>query len=219
MISDSYTIGQLQTNHKTRMKPILVFGNKPQDIEGYAEAINSEEMYVPHHRLENEYTMKELQEMGRYDIVPPEELIWLPQSFHNGNLELHKGLRECKRGSAIGVKKPRKSSTVEKFYYARYEKLVEKLNNNREKRLRKVRFELTINRTDISRQRKDQLIKAIPMRYERKKEKERNAVKIAQYKTDFRMFRKLLHWQDKLIPYHKAWLRLEVKLQSLIEKL
>jgi hypothetical protein len=219
MISDSYTIGQLQTNHKNRMKPILVFGNKVTDIEGWQEALSSEEMYVPHHRLENEYTMKELQEMGRYDIVPPEELIWLPQSFHNGNLELHKGLRECKRGSAIGVKKVWKSSTVEKYFYARYEKLVEKLNNSREKRLTNVRFELTLNRTDICKERKRQLIKAIPLRYERKKEKERNAVKIAQYRTDFKLFKKLLHWQDRLIPYHKAWLRLEVKLQSLIEKL
>ena len=40
-------------------------------------------MYVPHHRLEKDYTMKELQEMGRYDIVPPEELIWLPISKHH----------------------------------------------------------------------------------------------------------------------------------------
>ena len=83
MISDSYTMGQLQTNGKTRHKPILVFGNKPQDIEGYTEAINSDEMYVPHHRLEKDYTMAELQEMGRYDIVPPEELIWLPISKHH----------------------------------------------------------------------------------------------------------------------------------------
>ena len=114
MISDSYTIGQKQKYG--RMKPILVFGNKPQDIEGYTEAINSNEMYVPHHRLEKDYTMKELQEIGRYDIVPPEELIWLPQSYHNGNLELHKGLRECKHGSEVGVKKQRKSTTVEKFF-------------------------------------------------------------------------------------------------------
>lgn len=96
---------------------------------------------------------------------------------------------------------------------------IEKFNKEREKRLRNVRFELVLNRTDISHQRKSQLIKEIPMRYERKKEKERNALKIEQYKTDFRLFQKLLHWQEKLIPGHKAWLRLEVKLQSLIEKL
>ena len=83
MISDSYTIGQLHTNKKTRIKPTLVFGNKPQDIEGYNEAISSTELYIPHHRLEKDYTMKELQEMGRYDIVPPEELIWLPISKHH----------------------------------------------------------------------------------------------------------------------------------------
>lgn len=111
-------------------------------------------MYVPHHRLESDYTMKELQEMGKYDIVPPEELIWLPQSYHNGNKEIHKGLRECKLGSKVGVKKVWKSSTVEKHFYARYEKLVEKLNNNREIRLFKLRFEQILERSDISRQAK-----------------------------------------------------------------
>lgn len=134
-------------------------------------------------------------------------------------MEIHKGLRECKHGSEVGVKKPRKSTTVEKYFYSRYEKIVEYLNNNREKRMIKVRFELTLNRTDISHQRKSQLIKEIPLRYERKKEKELNAIKIAQYKKDYKLFKKLLHWQDKLIPYHKSWLNLEVKLQSLIEKL
>ena len=156
MISDSYTIGlkQITKYGAYRRKPILVFGNKPQDIEGYTESINSDEIYVPHHRLEKDYTMKELKEMGRYDIVPPEELIWLPQSYHNGNLELHKGLRECKHGSEVGVKKPRKSTTVEKYFYARYEKIVEYLNNTRENRLFKLRFELILERSDISKQAK-----------------------------------------------------------------
>lgn len=81
MISDSYTIGQKRKYG--RNKPTLVFGNKPQDIEGYTEAINSDKLYIPHHRLEKDYTMKELQEMGRYDLVPPEELIWLPISKHH----------------------------------------------------------------------------------------------------------------------------------------
>jgi hypothetical protein len=111
-------------------------------------------MYVPHHRLEKDYTSKELQEMGRYDIVPPEELIWLPQSFHNGNMDIHKGLRECKHGTDFGVKRVWKSSTVDKHFYTRYEKIVEKLNNNREIRLFKLRFEPILERSDISRQAK-----------------------------------------------------------------
>ena len=61
----------------------LVFGNKPQDIEGYDEAISSNELYIPHHKLEIDYTRKELKEMGRYNIVPLEELIWLPISKHH----------------------------------------------------------------------------------------------------------------------------------------
>ena len=154
MISDNYTIGLKQiTKYGTyRRKPILVFGNKPQDIEGYTEAINSDEMYVPHHKLEKDYTMAELKEMGRYDIVPPEELIWLPQSFHNGNKEIHKGLKEHKGGNKKGVKLVWKSSTVEKHFYARYEIIVEYLNNTRENRLFKLRFEPTLERSDISRQ-------------------------------------------------------------------
>ena len=83
MISENYTIGFLNTDKKSRFKPNLVFGNKPEDIEGYEEAINSDEMYVPHHKLEKDYTMNELQQMNRYDIVPSNELIWLPQSYHN----------------------------------------------------------------------------------------------------------------------------------------
>lgn len=214
MISDSYTIGQLQSNRKTRIKPILVFGNKPQDIEGYTEAINSNEMYVPHHRLEKDYTMAELQEMGRYDIVPPEELIWFPQSYHNGNLKIHKGLRECKHGSEVGVKKVWKSSTVEKRFYARYEKIVEHLNNTKEKRLRKVRFELTLNRTDISHQRKCQLIKEIPLRYDKTVKAEKLRSK------EVAKFEKLLSRQSELKKIGgKVWCSYEQKLQEMIEVL
>lgn len=83
MISEQYTNGFLANNGKSRIKPILVFGNNPEDITGYDEAISSNELYVPHHILEKDYTMKELQQMNRYDVVPASELVWLPQSFHN----------------------------------------------------------------------------------------------------------------------------------------
>lgn len=83
MISEQYTNGFLANNGKSRIKPILVFGNNPEDITGYEEAIISNELYVPHHILEKDYTMKELQQMNRYDVVPASELVWLPQSFHN----------------------------------------------------------------------------------------------------------------------------------------
>ena len=61
----------------------LVFGNKPQVIEGYNEAMASDELYVPHHRLEIDYTRRELIALGRYYTVPPEELIWLPITKHH----------------------------------------------------------------------------------------------------------------------------------------
>lgn len=71
-----------------------VFGNSPEDIEGYEEAINSTEMYVPHHVLEWKYSVEELKAMGHYDKVSPDELIWMPESVHNSNPVLHKGIRE-----------------------------------------------------------------------------------------------------------------------------
>lgn len=71
-----------------------VFGNKPEDIEGYEDAINSRELYVPHHVLEYKYTMQELVDMNRYWRVDASELIWMPQSVHRNNRTLHKGYRD-----------------------------------------------------------------------------------------------------------------------------
>ena len=71
-----------------------VFGNRPEDIEGYEEAINSNEMYVPHHVLEWKYSKEELKLMGRYDKVSPDELIWMPENVHNFNPTLHKDVRD-----------------------------------------------------------------------------------------------------------------------------
>lgn len=73
----------------------LVFGNKPEDIEGYEDAITSDEMYVPHHVLEYKYTIDELVSLNRYDKVSADELIWMPQSVHNRNSTLHKSVRLC----------------------------------------------------------------------------------------------------------------------------
>lgn len=199
------------------MKPTLVFGNKPQDIEGYAEAINSDELYIPHHRLEKDYTMKELQEMGRYDIVPPEELIWLPQSFHNGNLEIHKGLRECYEQMKC-TKRQHSPEMLEKMFYTRYQNIVEQLNNSRDKRLNKIRFELIYNKP-ISRQAKSQNIMSIYNRIKRNKEKElREAAKLRS--KEVAKFEKLLNKQSKLKKFGgKIWCYYEQKLQEMIEVL
>ena len=101
----------------------------------------------------------------------------------------------------------------------RLEAQIEKLNNNRDKRLRKVRFELTLNRSDISRQRKSQLIKEIPLRYERKKDKElRESAKLRN--KEVAKFEKLLNKQSKLKKFGgKVWCSYEQKLQELIEVL
>lgn len=71
-----------------------------------------------------------------------------------GNREIHKGLRECKSGNKKGCKIILKPETIEKRFYLKYEKVVEEMNNTRYSRLFKLRFEITLNRTDISRQRK-----------------------------------------------------------------
>ena len=71
----------------------LVFGNKPEDIEGYEDAINSSEFYVPHHVLEWKYTKDELIAMNRYWQVNASELIWMTRHTHNKNPVLHKGNR------------------------------------------------------------------------------------------------------------------------------
>lgn len=71
----------------TRQK---VFGNEIWEIENWEEAILSEEMWVPHHVLEWKYSSKELSDMGRYDKVNPDELIWLPKSFHDTDEYIHK---------------------------------------------------------------------------------------------------------------------------------
>lgn len=71
----------------------LVFGNKPEDVEGYDDAINSSEIYVPHHVLEWKYTVDELEALNRYWQVDASELIWMTRQTHNGNTVLHKGHR------------------------------------------------------------------------------------------------------------------------------
>lgn len=54
-------------------------------IENYDKAINSEEMYVCHHRLETdlELSRETLINIGRYYNVPASELIFLTRAEHN----------------------------------------------------------------------------------------------------------------------------------------
>ncbi len=94
MINRYFLNGRLKT----------VFGNKITDIEGWEEALDSDEMYVPHHVLEWKYTSDELKEMGLYDNVPPWMLIWMPRSVHNSNQFLHIGMRikiENQKGKSV----------------------------------------------------------------------------------------------------------------------
>ena len=74
-----------------------VFGNKITDIEGWEDALDSDELYVPHHVLEWKYTSDELKDMNRYDNVKPEELIWMPAKLHFGNKYIHKGYHQTDR--------------------------------------------------------------------------------------------------------------------------
>jgi hypothetical protein len=81
MINKDYLTGKIKT----------VFGNKITDIEGWHDALNSSELYIPHHVLEWKYTSDELKQMNRYYDVPADELIWMPQSVHKCNRYIHKG--------------------------------------------------------------------------------------------------------------------------------
>lgn len=58
-------------------------------IEGYDDAISSEESYTCHHVLEWLYRMDELIAMNLYNKVDPEFLIWMPTSVHRNNPWIH----------------------------------------------------------------------------------------------------------------------------------
>lgn len=113
MISEKYTIGKL--NRDKRRKPELVFGNKITDIEGWEEALESDELYVPHHVLEWKYSVEELKKMNRYDNVDPNELIWMPRSVHNSNEILHKDVK-IDHIKKRGISRKRTSVFGEKYY-------------------------------------------------------------------------------------------------------
>lgn len=77
-------------------------------IENYEEAINSEEMYVCHHRKEitedcrNAFTADELIDLGEYYHRPPEELIFLTKSAHKA---LHMAANNKDNGVTIEHKR------------------------------------------------------------------------------------------------------------------
>lgn len=74
-----------------KIKHPTVFGCNIEDIEGYEEAILSNELYVIHHVLEWKYTAEELKAMNRYWNVSPDELIFMPKSLHSSSKYIHKG--------------------------------------------------------------------------------------------------------------------------------
>lgn len=69
-----------------------VYGNNPEDIEGYDDAVSSTELYICNHVLEWKYTAEELKKLNRYDKVDASELIWIPKSIHQGNKYIHKSV-------------------------------------------------------------------------------------------------------------------------------
>lgn len=206
MISDYYTIG-LGRYHETKSKN-GVFGNKPQDIEGYQEAISSDELYIPHHKMEIFFTHKELEEMGRYDPCPANELIWLPISEHHGSRKLHVGLRVCNIGRRKGQKYTWTPETKERHFYKRYETLVEKISKLREIQINRVRFELTLTRTDISKQRKYQIMQRLLTKPLQKE---------IEYQKKLARFLKLLEHQKKMNPKFKCYRKVEQKLMEMID--
>ena len=77
-------------------------------IENYEEAMNSEEMYICHHRKEitedgrNAFTADELIDLGEYYHRPPEELIFLTKSAHKA---LHMAANNKDNGVTIEHKR------------------------------------------------------------------------------------------------------------------
>lgn len=80
------------------------------EIEGYEDAIASDEKYTCHHVLEYKFRMDELIAMNMYFKVSPEFLIWMPSSVHRNNSTLHAGTR-CKRKSVSAEVRAKLSAT------------------------------------------------------------------------------------------------------------
>lgn len=98
MISEIYTYGydtKAKNGKVYHHSPRLVFGNKPEEIERYKEAIEDKEnLWIPHHVLEWKYTKEELIKMNRYDKVIPDELIWIRYDYHTSFEFIHKAVNE-----------------------------------------------------------------------------------------------------------------------------
>ena len=77
-------------------------------IENYEKAINSDEMYICHHRKEidkdgrNAFSADELIDLGEYFHRPPEELIFLTKSEHKA---LHQAANNKDRVTTIEDKR------------------------------------------------------------------------------------------------------------------
>lgn len=87
------------SNNTLRQKYILERGIRYCDditkIENYQSAVESDEIYEIHHRLEEEgYSKSQLIKMNRYFHVSPDELIFLPRSLHK---EIHGRIRTRNR--------------------------------------------------------------------------------------------------------------------------
>ena len=77
------------------LRAVKRFCKNYTEIENYTEAISdTSEMWACHHRMEEVFTSKELIRAGWYYDRKASELIFIRQSEHNGNPELHIGCRK-----------------------------------------------------------------------------------------------------------------------------
>lgn len=95
----------------TNIKSIEKICSDYTKVENYDDAAKSKEMYVLHHCAEFRYTVKELKALNRYFNRPPEELIFIPSSLHNGCVNLHIGRVRSYRESKGKPKPHRKKIT------------------------------------------------------------------------------------------------------------
>ena len=95
----------------------------PELIENYEEAINdTENLWVCHHRLEQVFSLEELKLADWYYDRKPEELIFLKREYHDGNPDLHIGIRRNNKAK-IG-RKQRKCSAESRARMSQAQRLL-----------------------------------------------------------------------------------------------
>lgn len=94
----------------------------PELIENYEEAVNdTENEWICHHKLEQVFTSEELKRAGWYYNRKPEEFVFIKRQYHDGNPDLHIGVR--RNNLAKFGRKQRKRSAESKARMSQAQRL------------------------------------------------------------------------------------------------